>query len=49
MGVQRGRLDPSMILDTEYEQCTRCNGDHHRDEMRGLLCKWCDAELGGEG
>lgn len=43
MGVQRGRLDPSMILDTEYEQCDHCNGDHHRDD------RWCDAEIGEEG
>lgn len=87
MGVQRGRLDASMILDTYYEQCRSCNGEHLLEAksapeigisvgegegsaaparagnqpgapspappsepvtMRGGICKWCDAELGGE-
>jgi len=32
-----------------YRVCPECHGDHHVDDMRGALCKWCDAELGGEG
>jgi hypothetical protein len=37
------------VLHEDYAICASCNGETHRDNMRGTHCKDCDTELGGEG
>jgi len=37
------------ILEEDYARCIICHGEYPHEDMRGAACKWCDAEIGGEG